>query len=304
MPTTRAILAGIESSYGTDPTLDPSNNAIETTGLQITPLESDTIDRNLDTDQVGNTEAILTGKRVSCSFQVELTGGGTAGTEPPWGVLLRACGFAETVNAGTDVTYDMVDDLDTVESVYMYIYWVGKLHKLEGARGTVSISWPSRDVARFSFNFTGLFTAVSDQDIPSAADYSAFQDPTEVGNTETTFTLGGFSPEMESLELDLGYPVNFITRVGHESVELGNPEPSGQMTIKTPALTDYDYFANAGGSPVSATLTQGTTAGNIVETSIANVQTLAPTYTDLDDQGDGLQVPLRPIGSGVSVIVK
>lgn len=303
MPTTRVILAGPEATYGQDPTLDAANNAILTTGLTVTPLEADTIDRNLDTDEVGNSELILTGKRVACSFDVELAGSGTVDTPPGWGVLLRACGFAETVNATTDVTYDMVNDLDTVDSVYMYLYWVGKLHKLAGARGSVSMNWQSRDVPRLSFTFTGILVPVTEA-APGTPDYSAFKTPLEVGNTNTTFTFDGFNPEMESLELDLGYPVNFITRVGHESVELGNPEPSGQMTIKTPALADKDFFALAGGAPVSMTLTNGSAGGAIAEVTVDEIQTRGPSYVDLDDTGDGLQVPLHPVGSGVHIVTK
>lgn len=304
MASIRTILAAIETTPGTDAMPTAAANAILTRNLDITPLEVDEIDRDLDTDQVGNTLVELTNRRVSCSFEVELAGAGAMPETPPaFGVLLRGCAFAETVNATTDVTYALINDLDTAETLTIYVFWLGKLHKILGSRGSVSLNAPSRDLPRMSFNFTGLFVPVEEQ-APDAADFSAFQKPLEIGNANTAFSLGGTALVMESLEIDLATPVNFITRVGRQAVELGNPEPSGTLVIETPALATKDFFADAGGAGVTLTLTNGASAGQVAEVQLDEVQTLQPTYTDLDDEGDGLSVPLRPIGNGIRIVTR
>jgi hypothetical protein len=302
MSRTRLLLAGIEGTYATDPTLAPGTHAILTTGLEITPLEVEEIDRNLDIVGVGNTEVALTAKRARVRFGVEVAGGGAAATEPAWGVLARACGFAETADVD-HIDYDLIDDPSTCESAYLYVYWRGKLHKLSGARGAMSLSMPSRDLARWQFDFQGLFVAVSEA-TPTAPDFSAFQTPLEVGNTHTTFTYDSYSAVLESLELDLGQQIAYVHRVGREAIEFEDAAPSGSMTIETPALATKNFFTLAGGAPKAMSLVHGTTAGNIVEIAIDQMQTMPPTYVDLDDDGDGLQIPLRPIGSGIHITTR
>jgi len=300
----KLLLAGIEDLEGTEETLAPATNAMLTSELDITPLEADEIDRNLDREIIGNSAAILVGRRVTLSALVEAAGGGDADTPPPYGTLLRMCGFAETITATTDVSYDLVDDLDTIESATLFAYWRGMLHKMLGARSSLTLNASSRDLARLGISPTGLFVPVTQADPGADADYSAFQAPLEVGNTHSTFSLGGTALEMESLEIDFGHPVNYVHRVGKERVELGNPEPSGTVVIKRPTLATYNFFANAGGDPVALKFVQGTVAGNIFELELDSVQTMQPTYVDLDDAGDGLSIPIRPIGSGMRIITK
>lgn len=306
--TRRLLLAGIETTEGTDPNLTPALNAILTNELTLTPLEGDEIDRNLDTDEIGNAKALLTSHRASATYNVEAQGAGGAGdVVTGYGPLLRAAGFAETIDAtpGTaNVTYDMVDDLDTVESMHGYVYVHGKLHKIGGARQSMTVTATARDIMRFGFSVTGLFTPVTEQTV-GAADFTKFQDPFEVKSGVTSLDIGGFSAVMESFELDIAHPVNFVSRVGVQKTRLGEPEPSGTLVIETPTLAAFNPFALAqSGETRAMKLTQGTAEGSIVEIELDAVQFLAPSYVDLDDVNDGISIPLRPIGSGIRVITR
>ena len=98
------ILAKIETTYGTDPT-PAAANAILTSGLQRSLYEGNVVTRELDRETLGNDETVNTAPYVMIEFAVELAGAGTAGDAPDYGVLLRACGFAETIDAGVDVEY-------------------------------------------------------------------------------------------------------------------------------------------------------------------------------------------------------
>ena len=91
----RLLLAEIESTYGTDPTPGAAD-AVLVRDLNITPAQSDVVNRDLVRPYLGASEQLLANTRVECTFSVELAGSGTAGTAPRFGSVLKACGLAET----------------------------------------------------------------------------------------------------------------------------------------------------------------------------------------------------------------
>jgi hypothetical protein len=91
----RLILAETESSYGVDPSPDGAD-AILVRDLNITPQQSDVVNRDLVRPYLGASEQLLANTRVECTFSVELAGSGTAGTAPRFGKVLKACALAET----------------------------------------------------------------------------------------------------------------------------------------------------------------------------------------------------------------
>jgi hypothetical protein len=91
----RLILAETEGSYGVDPSPDGAD-AILVRDLNITPQQSDVVNRDLVRPYLGASEQLLANTRVECTFSVELAGSGTAGTAPRFGKVLKACALAET----------------------------------------------------------------------------------------------------------------------------------------------------------------------------------------------------------------
>ena len=94
----RLLLAKIEATYGTDPTPTGAANAILVRNLEITPLQSDIVQRELIRPYLGNYEQLLAQTRVQVTFEVELAGSGTVGTEPKYGVVLEACGLSKVIS--------------------------------------------------------------------------------------------------------------------------------------------------------------------------------------------------------------
>ena len=133
----RLILAEIESTYGTDPS-PTGAEAILVRNLEITPLQSETVSRNLVRPYLGQSEQLLAQTRVEITFEVELAGSGTAGTAPAYGPVLRSCGLSETIVATTSVTY--APESSGFESTTIYFFNDGIRHKLTGCRGTLSMS--------------------------------------------------------------------------------------------------------------------------------------------------------------------
>lgn len=91
----RLILCKTESTYGTDSS-PVGSEAILVRDLSITPMESDTVSRDLVRPYYGATEQLQANTRVSCTFSVEMAGSGTAGTVPRFDPVLQACGFSRT----------------------------------------------------------------------------------------------------------------------------------------------------------------------------------------------------------------
>jgi hypothetical protein len=91
----KVILAKIESVYGTDST--PSGtDAMLVTALDVSPMEAETVERNLFRSYYGQAERLMSQIFSKASFEVELGGhgAGVVGAKPKIDELIRACGFS------------------------------------------------------------------------------------------------------------------------------------------------------------------------------------------------------------------
>lgn len=68
--------------------------------------------------------------------------------------------------------YRFVSDEALMDSVTLYCYFDGLLHKLTGARGTWRVEGQGNGYAKFNFTFTGDYVQVTDVAIPAAPGYS------------------------------------------------------------------------------------------------------------------------------------
>jgi len=277
------ILAKIESTYGADSS-PVGSNAILTKNLSITPYAGNTVGRDLDREALGNDELINTGANVQCSFEVELAGSGAAGTAPAYGVLLRACGLSETVTALVDTVYQPVSS--AFESASLHYIIDGQLHKILGARGSVSFSLNREQIPIMSFNFTGLYAK------PVAAgaitpDWSNFQTPLPVTKANTpTFTIGAYAANAEAFSFDLANNVVYRNVVNNEGVIITDRAPAGNFTVEAPALATKDFFtaveSHNGVTTQAIQVIHGTVAGNICQFDGATVQLSGLSMQDSD----------------------
>ncbi len=304
----KLVLAGVETAYNVDPALSATANAILTTGFTLTPLQADGAERNLDTPDVGNTPSFKSGLRTQAQFGVEAAGSGVAGTAPAWGVLMRSAGLSETIDAtvgAEKVTYAPLADLDQAESVYQYLYWGNTLHKMGGARGSLSLEWASGQVPLIKFQMTGLFGPVADDTLPSA-DYSAFTAPLPANATNTpVFTINGVAVPLQALTFNQQAEVVYANRTGLERVAIVRMRPTLEVTVEAVALSGLDPFAlYQSRAQVPVVLQHGTSAGNIVEFQADNCEIEEPTYENLADGRIGWKLPMRPIGSTWRIIAR
>ena len=98
----RLIQTKIESSYATDPS-PAGTDAVLVRNLDVSPIEAETVSRDLIRSYMGNSDQLLANTRVAINFEAEIASSGTAGTASRLDSLIRACGFAATTT-GSAVT--------------------------------------------------------------------------------------------------------------------------------------------------------------------------------------------------------
>lgn len=278
-----AVLAKIESVYGTDPTPSGAANAILVSDVSIAPMEMKTVDRANIRPFLGNNEQLPTGLYSKVDFTCEVAGSGALGTAPAWGPLIRACGFSETITASTKVEYSPVST--GFESVTIYFNLDGVLHKLTGARGTVSFDFTRDGRPAMKYSFTGLFNTVADAAAPSVT-LTAWQKPLAVNRTNTpTLTLHGNAGRVHSLTCDMANNIVYREMIGAANGEilLTDRKPAGQIVMEAVTVATKDWWSSIKNITTGALqLIHGTTAGNKVQIDAPNLQLISPQYQDQD----------------------
>ena len=266
-----ALLAKIEVTEGTDAVPTGAANAIQASEVQLTPLEADSVSRNLYQTYFGNQGELLAGEYVSLTFKVELAGAGAGGTAPAYGPLLRMCALAETITAATKVEYDPVTD--DAESGTIYLNMDGVNHAMVGARGNVKFSLTPKGIPYLEFSMLGLFVAAADVALP-AADLTGFTKPVIVSKTNTpVFSLHGIASIGESLSIDLGNKVEPRFLIGEDSMPITDRQASGAIVIEAKSVATVDWIGIALARTRGALAVQhGTAAGNIVELAAPAVE--------------------------------
>jgi hypothetical protein len=274
-----AILAKLETVVNTDSVPVPATNAILVQNVDVTPLESEIVSRELMRPYLGHQESVTAVTYGRLSYEVEIAGAGAAGTVPKYGPLLRACGMAEAISAGVKVSYTPVSS--GFEAVSQY-YWVdGVLHKFVGNRGTVDFDFKVKAIPKMKFAYTGLFVPVTDSSL-AAATYTQIL-PLAVNKANTTLALHGVNVVSDSVMGGLRNDIKYRNLINFENVDLVDRAPGGSVSMEATTMATKNWF------DVAKTTTQGilnlvhgTVAGN--KCSLICNQTVIrnPKYGDLD----------------------
>jgi len=292
----RLILAKAESTYGTDPSPTGAANAILVRNLEITPLQAESVSRDLIRPYLGNSAELLAQTRVEVTFEVELAGSGTAGTAPAYGPVLKACGLSEAVVASTSVTYAPVSS--GFSSCTIYFHNDGIRHKVTGCRGTFSLNAEVGQIPVIAFTMTGIYNAPTDESLPSPT-YANQASPLVFKNGNTSnFSIFSYSGCLQSLSLDIANEIIYRELVGcTKEVLITNRAANGTCMIEAPSIATKDFFTIANGNTLgSISFQHGATAGNIVTFTSPQSDIGSPTYADQDGV-QMLNLPYRAIPS-------
>jgi hypothetical protein len=251
--------------------------------LNIVPLQSDVVSRDLVRPYLGASEQLLANTRVECTFSVELAGSGTAGTAPRYGKALLGCGMSETVVAATSVTYAPVSA--SFGSCTIYYNIDGVLHKVTGARGTFTINGAVGEIPTIDFTFTGIYNTPTDTALPSVT-YGDQATPVvfKAGNT-TGFELLSYAGCLQSVSFDVGNSLVYRELVGcTKEVLLTDRASTGSVVLEAVTMATKDYFTAAlsDGTLGNLLFQHGQTAGNIVDFASTRVDIGDVSYSDQD----------------------
>lgn len=286
-----AILAKIETVYGTDAVPTGAANAMLITNLTANPLNANNVNRDLIRGYFGGSEQLVGTANVEVSFDVELAGAGAAGTAPAWGPVLRACAFAETITGGSRVEYNPVST--AIDSVTIYYHDDGVLHKVLGARGTVEIGMGISERPLLKFKFTGLDGGISAIANPSLT-LTAWQKPAVVtdpntgdvllGPTYTTGTLSaGTAYPSRGLMLNVANAIAHTPLLGGETVDVTQREMAGSVMFDLTAAQEVSFMATVKANTTqSIGIQHGTVAGNIIVMHAPACQLFNPKKEDVD----------------------
>ena len=279
----RTILLKKETTSNQDASPTGSANAILVKNLEVTPIESDEVSRDLIRAYLGNSDILLANQKVSVSFTVELQGSGTAGTAVQWGPALEACGMVHT-DASTTNTYAPTSDPAAMSSVSIYCNYDGTNHAIIGARGTFSISCEVGAIPEVNFTLTGKFAQPATVTLPTCT-YQKQATPLIFNKSNvTSYEIFSSSLPLQSYSFDMNNEVVYRELVsGTQEVLITNRAPGGSITIENPSLSAKNFFSIATGSATGTNkLIYGTAAGNKIEISCPQTDISAPSYSDSD----------------------
>ncbi len=278
----RTLLCKAESSYGTNPTPTGSANSIQVRDLNVEPVVSDEVSRELVRGYLGQYETILTNTRVNLTFSVEMSASGALGTAPKYGPALKACGMSETVSAGTSVVYAPISS--SFPSATFFVNYDGVRHMITGARGTCSFVCENNEIPLINFQFQGIFNTITDTAMPTQTISNQAAPVTWTNGNTTNFSLFGYAAACSAWSLDLNNELVYRQLVGGtKEVLLTNRMPSGSATVEAVALSAHNFFTDATGSSTGAnTWVHNGGTGNKITMSVPQTDLGQPSYEEAD----------------------
>jgi hypothetical protein len=240
------------------------------------------VSRDLIRPYLGNSTQLLANIKVQCNFEVELAGSGTAGsvTGPRWAPAMLACGTQMVTSTGVSNTFNPVSA--SFGSATIYYFADGIRHAVTGWRGTFEIRGELGQIPVIAFTGTGIYSTPTDTAV-GAVTYGSQADPLifTQGNT-TAFSLFSHSGCLSSFSFAMNNEIQYRELIGcAKEVLITDRKPGGQVMIESVPIATKDYFAIATGTTTgNLTFTHGTTAGNRVVFTAAQVDLTNPTYGD------------------------
>lgn len=286
------ILAKVETTYGTDSVPTAAANWIAAQDVDCNPVQMETDDQKTVSNRYGQDEKIVGGIWSTISFAMPLRGGGVplgqASTAPNFDPLLRACGMARVLTAGTSIVYSPIESSE--ESVSLYWYMDKVMQKMTGVRGTWELRFTKMKQVLLVFNGIGLRSAMEDSagGAMPAPTLPTMPRPQAMNKDNTAVLFGSLQARMSSLSIAYGNDVKYRNLTNFESVIIADRLARGSAMIELPTVAEQNFLGASGlissAQTAALTVTHGTVAGNIVELSVPKAQLFNPRNTGEDGQ--------------------
>ena len=262
----KILLLKRESVYGTDPVPTVGSNSIDASAIKF-DYQGDLLTRESLRGSLSRPQPIMGQKWAEITFTCELKGGGVKGTAARIGDALVACGFAETVSAGSSVIYQPADTGFLSATLYFYEQQDSgncRLHKITGARGDVSLNLESGKFGSLEFKFQGAYNAPTEVADPSAPTYESTLPPIV---ESSTLTLNSVALIAQAVKIAMNNEVvkqdDLNSPSGLKGFLITGRKPSGSINPESVLAATYDFYGDwAAATARALSIVVGSAAGN------------------------------------------
>lgn len=263
----KVILLKAEATEGADSGPVVATNALRVLNYQPTFMDADAKPRNIEKAYFGADPVAMANFKRGAAFDLEIHGGGAAGTAPQWMEALRFAGFgAPVISAGVSATQSPITD--SIPSATHWAYIDDLLLKSIGCRATVGYTVQDDEIPIFNYSLLGRPpTTLAEQSAPGAPVIAGVADPVIASTEATTFSLDGYAVPLRRMSMNANVDLQFRSLIGPQDRVLYRERNwNGQIVIELPDLATKDYFAKVRpGTTMVSELVHGTVAGNIVQ---------------------------------------
>lgn len=284
----KIILLKKEAVYGQDAAPTPAANAVLTRQFSARPIETDTLERNLDAHTRGRRRSANTNRRQTFSFELELAGAGAAGSAAPWMEVLEGCGMAAPVLTAGSKAEQRFAGAGVALSALTAHHWVqGERSRSTGCRGSMGLTFTAGAYPFLRLQFTGMPTtpAVDGTAPATAPDLVRWKEPVEVNTANTDFLLDGHALALRELTIDDGAQISVRNLVGENSIARGDHACTVRIRGTAPALGSKNFYSTLdSGAEVPMELVHGVTSGGMVGIRASYLQILGIQRVEQDDK--------------------
>ncbi len=233
------ILVKVETTYNVD-ALPTAADAVLVESPSWANEGAKMIERANVKATLGKDQGIFAGTLKSFTFDAEIKGSGVLGTPPEIAAVLRGCGLGETIVALTSVAYGPVSTGH--ESVTIYYYSDGILHKATGCRGNPSGNLEAGSIGKLSFTLTGHDAGVVDAPLITPSYDSTVPAPV----INVPFSIDGYLAIINALSFDmsngLSTPTDMSSVDGYGEVIITARDVGGSFDPEQVLLAAKDYI--------------------------------------------------------------
>jgi hypothetical protein len=263
----KILLLKREATYGTDPVPTIASNALDASQITF-DYQGDLLTRDILRGTLSQPQPIMGQKWAEITFTIELKGGGTKGAAARIGDALVACGLAETVSAGSSVTYAPADTGFLSCTLYFYEQQDSgncRLHKITGARGDVSLDLNSGKFGTAQFKFQGAYNAPTEVEAPGAPTYETTLPPIIESSTLTLNSVSTLIAQAVKIAMnnDVVKQDDLNSPSGLKGFLITGRKPDGTINPESVLAATYDFYGDwAAATARALSIVVGSASGN------------------------------------------
>jgi hypothetical protein len=260
----KAVMAKVESPYGTDAVPAGATDAFQAINFQWTSAAKAVTDElKYAAGWYGARDKFVVSLTRECAYELPWMGTNAAGTNfaAPFLATLRAAGLAAVVVGGTSVTLTPVNSSE--EGMTLRVTEDGFLRKMLGTRGNVKWVFAEGKIPRLMAAMMGLYSTPADEAMP-AVTLPTLAKPVGFTKQNTIVTLGALALKCSAIEIDGGRTNEYRNHAGVEDIAPIDCMPTVTLTFELPTAASKNVYQELESSTTQVlTIAHGTVAGNI-----------------------------------------